>query len=117
MKNRYLLMCAVVVAATLAFTLAMYIQLPARIPTHWNAQGQIDGYGPRRFVFLHTGFMVVGFMVGMMLLWTVLPSSRPSASRSTASARRTGIVAWSSSPCSATSSASWPGEPGRRRCR
>ena len=75
MKNpylRYLLMCALVVAATLAFTLTMFAQLPARIPTHWNAQGQIDGYGPRGFVFLHTGFMV-----GFMLLWTLLPSLSP----------------------------------------
>jgi uncharacterized membrane protein len=72
MKNRYLMMCATVVAATLAFTLAIYAQLPARIPTHWNFQGQIDAFGPRGFVFLHTGFMV-----GFMLLWTVLPSLSP----------------------------------------
>jgi uncharacterized membrane protein len=72
MKNRYLMMCATVVAATLAFTLAIYAQLPARIPTHWNLYGQIDAFGPRGFVFLHTGFMV-----GFMLLWTVLPSLSP----------------------------------------
>jgi uncharacterized membrane protein len=72
MRNRYLLWCALVVLATMAFTLALYAQLPARIPTHWNSQGQIDGYGPRHFVFLHTVFMVV-----FMLIWLALPSLSP----------------------------------------
>jgi uncharacterized membrane protein len=72
MRNRYLLWCALVVLATMAFTLALYAQLPARIPTHWNSQGLIDGYGPRHFVFLHTVFMVA-----FMLVWTVLPSLSP----------------------------------------
>ena len=72
MRNRYLLLCGLVVLATLALTFALYAQLPARIPTHWNGQGQIDGYGPRHFVFLHTVFMVV-----FMLVWTVLPSLSP----------------------------------------
>lgn len=72
MRNRYLLLCGLVVLATLAVTLALYSQLPARIPTHWNAQGEIDSYGPRYFVFWNTVFMVV-----VMLLWTVLPSLSP----------------------------------------
>lgn len=72
MKNRYLLLCAVVLLATVAFTLALYSKLPATIPTHWNGAGQIDGYGPRNFVFLNTGFMVL-----IMLVWTVLPSLSP----------------------------------------
>jgi hypothetical protein len=38
MKNRYLLNCGVLVLATLALTLALYSQLPARIPTHWNGR-------------------------------------------------------------------------------
>jgi uncharacterized membrane protein len=72
MRKRYLLLCGVVVLAAMAFTLALYGQLPARIPTHWNAHGQIDGYGPRQFVLWHTALMLV-----FMLLWTVLPSLSP----------------------------------------
>ena len=72
MKNRYLLMCAVVVLATLALTLVLYARLPATIPIHWNGAGQIDGYGPRSFVFVPTALMVV-----FMMLWTVLPSLSP----------------------------------------
>jgi uncharacterized membrane protein len=72
MKNRYLLMCSLVMLATLAITLAVYSRLPATIPTHWNGAGEIDGHGPRSFVFIHTGLMLL-----FMLLWTVLPSLSP----------------------------------------
>ncbi|WP_426177697.1 SdpI family protein [Massilia sp. TWR1-2-2] len=72
MKNRYLLMCALVVLVTVAFTLALYSKLPATIPTHWNGAGAIDGYGPRSYVFIHTALMVL-----LMLVWTVLPSLSP----------------------------------------
>lgn len=72
MKNRYLLLCGAVVALTLAFTLAMYSNLPVTIATHWNGAGQVNGYGPRGFVFILTGSMVV-----TMLLWTVLPWLSP----------------------------------------
>jgi uncharacterized membrane protein len=72
MKNRYLLICGLIVLATLAVTLALYPQLPARIPIHWNARGEVDAYGPRHYVFGHTVFMVV-----FMLVWTVLPSISP----------------------------------------
>ena len=72
MKNRYLLLCGMVVALTLAFTLAMYSKLPVTIAAHWNGAGQVNGYGPRGFVFIFTGCMVV-----TMLLWTVLPWLSP----------------------------------------
>jgi uncharacterized membrane protein len=34
MKNRYLLLCGLLVLITLAATLAVYSQLPEQIPTH-----------------------------------------------------------------------------------
>lgn len=45
-------------------------QLPvdARIPSHWNGAGQIDGYGGRDFLFLFPGFML-----GMTLLFLFVP--------------------------------------------
>jgi uncharacterized membrane protein len=72
MKNRYLLICAVIVLVTLAVTLALYAQLPANIPIHWNARGEVDAYGPRHYVFGYTVLMVV-----FMLVWMLLPSSSP----------------------------------------
>lgn len=72
MKTRYLLLCGLLLLATLAVTLALYAQLPAQIPTHWNSRGQVDHYGPRSFIFVHTAFMA-----GIMLLWMVLPWLSP----------------------------------------
>jgi uncharacterized membrane protein len=72
MKKRYWLMCALVVLATVAFTLALYPKLPATIPIHWDAAGKVNGYGPRSSVFLETVFMVM-----LMVLWPVLPSLSP----------------------------------------
>jgi uncharacterized membrane protein len=72
MKKRYLLMYALVVLATVAFTLALYPKLPATIATHWNGAGAIDGYGPRSFIFIHTACMLL-----VMLVWTVLPWLSP----------------------------------------
>jgi uncharacterized membrane protein len=72
MKRRNLLMCALVVLATAAFTLALYSKLPATIATHWNGAGAIDGYGPRSFVFLPTASMLL-----VMVVWTALPWLSP----------------------------------------
>jgi uncharacterized membrane protein len=72
MKKKYLLLCALVMLATLAATLLMYQQLPARIPVHWNASGEIDRYGPRAAIFVHSAVMLL-----FMLLWTVLPRISP----------------------------------------
>jgi uncharacterized membrane protein len=72
MKNRYFLICALMVAATLAFTLALYSKLPATIPTHWNGAGEVNGYGPRSFVFVQTAIMVL-----FAVAWPVLPHLSP----------------------------------------
>lgn len=72
MKKRYLTACALLVLATLAFTLALYSKLPATIATHWDAAGQANGHGPRSVVFIGIAVMVL-----LMLAWTVLPSISP----------------------------------------
>jgi uncharacterized membrane protein len=72
MKKKYLLLCAMVILATLAATALIYRQLPAQIPVHWNASGEIDRYGPRAAVLVHSGVMLL-----FMLLWTVLPRLSP----------------------------------------
>jgi uncharacterized membrane protein len=42
MKSRWL--GAAVAAAMWAFALAVYARLPHRLPSHWNLQGQVDGW-------------------------------------------------------------------------
>lgn len=38
---------ALLVVITFAASIIVYPRLPARVPTHWNIRGQVDGYGPR----------------------------------------------------------------------
>lgn len=62
-----LLMCAMSVWA--------WFQLPddARIPTHWNAQGEADGYSTKS-----TGlFLMPGLVAGFTILFAVLPAITP----------------------------------------
>jgi uncharacterized membrane protein len=50
----------------------LYPQLPAKVPTHWNIQGQIDGYGSKGTIFL-----MPGVMVGLLGLFAALPTLSP----------------------------------------
>jgi uncharacterized membrane protein len=72
MKKKYLLLCVLIVLATLAATLFVYAELPAQIPVHWNAHGQIDRYGPRATIFVQTAVMLL-----FILLWMALPRISP----------------------------------------
>lgn len=45
MRSRWL--GAAVLAAMWAFALAVFGRLPARVPTHWNLQGEVDGWMAR----------------------------------------------------------------------
>ena len=42
MKNKYLAWCGLLILAILILTVVAYPQLPALIPVHWDAQGQIN---------------------------------------------------------------------------
>ena len=45
MRSRWT--AAALLAAMWTMTLAAYSRLPARVPTHWNAHGRVDGWMPR----------------------------------------------------------------------
>lgn len=72
MKNRYLLLCILVVLASLAATLVVAGQLPARVPIHWGPAGEADRYGPRGWLFAQVGAMAL-----VVALWVVLPRLSP----------------------------------------
>lgn len=57
---------------TLAATAVVYPWLADKIPTHWNIQGQIDGYGPKQVAFL-----MPAIMAGLFALLWVLPWLSP----------------------------------------
>lgn len=64
---------AVLIAATIVFSMAFYNRLPDPMPIHWNAAGEVDGYGSRWFgTFL--------MPVVMLVIWgllVVLPKLDP----------------------------------------
>lgn len=60
-KNKRLLIVTTVVLLVPILTgLLLWNQLPEQIPTHWNAEGEIDGYSCRAFaVFAIPGFLIL----------------------------------------------------------
>lgn len=73
MNQRYFWGAAAVIAAALAGTLVAYPHLPATVPVHWNAHGQVDAWGPRWSVLVY----MPGIMVGTVLLFAALPWLSP----------------------------------------
>jgi uncharacterized membrane protein len=71
-KKHFLWWAMPMLALILAATLLAYRQLPDTVPIHWTALGDIDGYGPRAWVFLQP--LLLAFVV---LVWAVLPGVSP----------------------------------------
>lgn len=53
------------ILATMAFAAAIYDRLPERMPIHWNARGEVDGYGSRFW----GAFGLPAFLI---LIWAIL---------------------------------------------
>ncbi|HEY3966539.1 MAG TPA: DUF1648 domain-containing protein [Planctomycetaceae bacterium] len=56
----------------LGVTAVLYPSLPEKIPMHWNASGEIDGWGEKWMAFLMPGMMV--FILGLL---SVIPWASP----------------------------------------
>jgi uncharacterized membrane protein len=52
MKPRAVLLCLLMIVVMCVVTAYLYPRLPATLPMHWNAAGQVDGYGPRWQIWL-----------------------------------------------------------------
>jgi uncharacterized membrane protein len=72
-ERSYWLFAAGLVLAALAFAAVLYPQLPATIPTHWNARGQVDGRGAKQWA----AFALPALMAGMMGFFALLPWLSP----------------------------------------
>jgi len=59
----------------LSFIVGIYFypQMPEKMASHWNAQGQVDGYISKFWGLFLTPFVLVGFV----LLFTVIPKIDP----------------------------------------
>lgn len=66
-----------VLAITVAASFYFYSVFPERVPVHWGITGQVDGWGSRA-----TGaFAIPGMLVGMYILFLVLPYLDPKRER------------------------------------
>ena len=72
MTRLYWIIGFLLVAAAIAAPAWLYPGLPDRIPTHWNIEGKVDGYGGKWTLF---AFPVL--MAGMLVLFYFLPVLSP----------------------------------------
>jgi len=73
LNQKYYLAAAAVVLSSLAGTILAYPQLPPVVPIHWDAHGQVNGWGPKWSLF----FYGPGMMLGIILLFSALPWLSP----------------------------------------
>jgi immunity protein, SdpI family len=73
MTRIYFTLCvtAIIVAGLISAIVLPF--LPARVPIHWNIQGQVDGYGSPLFATL----FVPAIMAALLVLFSVLPWLSP----------------------------------------
>ena len=64
----------VLVVAAVALSFTVYSRLPAMVPIHWNAAGQIDNYAPRAV----GAFLLPAIMLLLGGLFAALPAISPS---------------------------------------
>jgi uncharacterized membrane protein len=72
MTRIYWIIALVLFAASIAAPAWLYPGLPDRIPTHWDINGKVDGYGGKWTLFLFPVLMAV-----MLLLFYFMPALSP----------------------------------------
>ena len=75
-RSSWLIAVGLVVAFGVGSVL-VHGKLPARVPTHWNIQGEVDGHGSRAVA----AFVLPVTMVGLLGLFAVLPRLSPTSFR------------------------------------
>jgi uncharacterized membrane protein len=72
MTRTYYIIGTLLIAAVLAATAVAYPHLPDTIPMHWDAHGNVNGWGAKEMLFIDPGIMA-----GILLLFVVLPWLSP----------------------------------------
>lgn len=68
MRKWSIVVCLLLIAVAGAATAWFWPQLPDLLPVHWNAAGEVDGYGPRIAVLaLGPGLMSLALLFGVLL--------------------------------------------------
>ena len=73
MTRNYYIAGALLIVAVLAATAVAYPHLPDTIPMHWDAHGNVNGWGAKWTLFT----IDPGIMAGMLLLFAALPWLSP----------------------------------------
>ncbi len=73
MTRKYYIAGGALIAAVTVATLVAYPHLPTTVPMHWDAHGQVNGWGPRWSLFV----IDPGIMAGILLVFSVLPWLSP----------------------------------------
>lgn len=71
-KQRFLCWSIPVLALIVGATALAYPGLPAVVPMHWGADGEVNGYGPRVMIFLQPAIMAL-----LVMLWPALRKASP----------------------------------------
>lgn len=70
-KSKYIILYLITLIPIFV-TVILYNRLPEQIPTHWNIQGQVDGYGDKS-----TGFFTAALPFILVLFMQVMPKIDP----------------------------------------
>ena len=62
-----------IILTSFAVSIFFYPQMPNEMASHWNAQGEVDGYIPRLYGVLLMPF----FLIGLALLFAIIPKIDP----------------------------------------
>jgi uncharacterized membrane protein len=71
--KRSLVVSAIFIAIAIGVAIWLYPSLPAQVPTHWDAHGQVNGYTPRFWAAAMPALIVLG----LAILTAVLPYISP----------------------------------------
>lgn len=63
----------VIIACAFLLTIVFYNKLPELVPTHWNAAGEIDGYGSKVFGAFMAPVIMIFTWTGMKFLPKIDP--------------------------------------------
>jgi uncharacterized membrane protein len=73
MTRTYWMIALLILAAVWAGSAWVYPVLPQRVPTHWNIQGQVDGWGDKTWAVFLTPMIMIVFLI----LFAFLPALSP----------------------------------------
>jgi len=71
--NRMLIASIIIIVVIFIVTLAFYPRLPEMIASHWNAQGEADGYMQK----FSGAFLLPFILIGLFLLLVFIPNIDP----------------------------------------